>query len=198
MSVPYVPVVARHPARPGTDVDSRDTTTSGPLTNRIGITGHSDLTPSSLPLAHAALRRWLTPRAVVPWVGVSCLAQGSDRLFAALVLDLGGRLEIVLPARDYRDAKVAPDNLAEFDRLLAAATTVRVGGRDRSCREAYMCASTDMLAAVDLLVAVWDGRPAHRPGSTGDVVVAARGKGLPVAVLWPPGAARRPRDAVAA
>jgi hypothetical protein len=159
---------------------------------RIGITGHSDLTGASLPLVSAALRTWLAPRVAAPWLGVSCLARGADQLFAQLVLELGGALEVVLPASDYRARKVEPGELADFDRLLAAATTVTVLGFERSSRAAYMAASTALLHAVDRMVAVWDGRPARRHGSTADVVAAARRLGLPVAVVWPSGAARHP------
>ncbi|MDN5915385.1 MAG: hypothetical protein L0I76_09810 [Pseudonocardia sp.] len=159
-------------------------------TRRIGITGHSDLTVSSLPHVSAALREWLTPRNGTWWVGVSCLARGADQLFAALVLELGGQLEVILPAHDYRSRKVEPDNAAQFDRLLAAAARVTVMDFEQSCRVAYMSASTALLAAVDTVIAVWDGQPARRHGSTGDVVIAARQLELPVTVLWPRCAAR--------
>ncbi len=165
---------------------------------RIGITGHSDLTGPSLPLVSAALRTWLSARADRPWVGVSCLARGADQLFAHLVLELGGGLEVILPASDYRARKVEPGEIAEFDRLLAAATAVTVLSFERSSRAAYMAASTALLHAVDEMVAVWDGQPARRHGSTADVVAAARRLGLPLAVLWPSGAARHPPAAAAA
>jgi hypothetical protein len=59
-----------------------------------------------------------------------------------------------------------------------------------SCRPAYAAANAAMLATVDMLIAVWDGRPGTRKGSTGDVVAAAHQRGLPLTVVWPPGAAR--------
>lgn len=161
---------------------------------RIGITGHSDLTASSLPIVAAALRGWLSTQAVPPWVGVSCLACGADQLFARLALEIGAGLEVILPATDYRARKVAPADAVEFDRLLAAATSVTVLDFDRSSREAYMAASDAVLHTVDLVVAVWDGQPARRHGSTGDVVAAARVLGLPLSILWPAGAVRHPPD----
>ncbi len=56
-------------------------------------------------------------------VGVTCLARGADQAFARAVMDLGGRFEVVLPAADYRDRKVRPDNAADFDELIARAAT---------------------------------------------------------------------------
>lgn len=166
-------------------------TTTGVV--RIGVTGHSDLTPASGPLVSASLHRWLAPRDdQPPWVGVSCLVAGADQLFAALVLGLGGDLEVILPAADYRAHKVTADNIVEFDRLRAAATKVTVLTAAPSWRAAYIAANHALLARVGMVVAVWDGQPARRPGSTADVVAAARRLGLPVEVLWPAGAARQP------
>jgi hypothetical protein len=158
---------------------------------RVGITGHSDLTPAAMPIVTTALRAALAEHAGAGLVGVSCLAPGADQLFAQVVLELGGRLEVILPAADYRDRKVAPDNTAWFDRLLSAATTVQVLGFDRSSRQAYMAASAAMLAQVHTVVAVWDGHPAQRHGGTGDVVATARRLRIPLSVLWPCGASRR-------
>jgi hypothetical protein len=35
-------------------------------------------------------------------VGISCLADGADQLFARAVVDMGGALEVVIPAERYR------------------------------------------------------------------------------------------------
>lgn len=156
---------------------------------RIGITGHSDLTPPSMPVVRATLHARLCGSGA-EWVGVSCLACGADQVFAGLVLELGGRLEVILPAADYRVRKVEAGNAAEFDRLLGRADHVTVLEFDSSCREAYMAASVALLDRVDELIAVWDGHPALRHGSTGDVVAEARRRGMPLTVLWPAGAAR--------
>jgi hypothetical protein len=107
-----------------------------------------------------------------------------------VVLEIGGQLEVVLPAQDYRARKVDPDNAAEFDLLLGAATSVHTIAFAQSCRAAYMVASLAVLAQIDRLVAVWDGCPATRPGSTADVVTAAWRRHLPVTVMWPSNAVR--------
>jgi hypothetical protein len=142
------------------------------------------------------LRRELAHHRDTPLVGVSCLAPGTDQLFAAVVLELGGRLEVVLPAPDYRERKISGPDAVLFDQLLAAASSVRFTGFERSCRPAYLAASAAMLSCVDTVLAVWDGRPATRLGSTGDVVDAARKLALPLTVLWPPGARRLSTAAV--
>ncbi|HEX6360979.1 hypothetical protein [Actinophytocola sp.] len=157
---------------------------------RIGITGHTNLTPASFPLVSDAMRSALATHAAGGLSGVTCLAQGADQVFAHAVLDLGGTLHVVLPSADYRENQVGPDNLPEFDALLDRAATVHTMPFPRSGPAAYMAASEHMLARIDTLIAVWDGKPATHYGGTADVVDAARHCGLPVAVVWPPGANR--------
>jgi hypothetical protein len=156
---------------------------------RIGITGHSNLAPDTVPLVADALRDVLT-RAEHPVVGVTCLARGADQVFTRAVLELGGQIEVVLPASDYRARKVKPENAAEFDDLIGQAATVTTMPYETSNRDAYMAASERVLTTVDAMVAVWDGKPSDGHGGTGDVVAAARKRGLPVTVVWPDSAHR--------
>lgn len=155
---------------------------------RIGITGHSNLTDSTAELVAEELRTILADQPG-PLVGVTCLARGADQVFARVVLDLGGVLEVVLPAKDYRERKVKPDNAADFDSLIAVAS-VHTMPFAESNRDAYMAASEHVLSIVDKMVAVWDGGPSGGYGGTADVVDAARDRGLDVTVVWPEHAAR--------
>lgn len=157
---------------------------------RIGITGHANLTPDTVPLVADGIRTVLAEHAAGGLIGVTCLARGADQVFARVVLDLGGTVEVVLPAADYRDRKVKPDNAAEFDELIGKATTVHTMPFAESGREAYMAASEHVLSTVEFMVAVWDGGPSGGYGGTADVVAAARERGIPVTVVWPGGAER--------
>jgi hypothetical protein len=156
---------------------------------RLGITGHTNLAPGTAALIAAALRELLADVAP-PLVGVTCLARGADQLFAAVVLELGGRVEVVLPAADYRERKVGPDNREAFESLISKAEVVSGLPLQTSDGAAYMQASETVLSTVERVVAVWDGRPAGGYGGTGDVVDAARRRGIPVTVVWPDGATR--------
>lgn len=157
---------------------------------RIGITGHSNLTAATSRLVYQAIEDELAGHRDGELVGVSCLARGADQVFAGVILELGGSLEAVLPAADYRERKVKPDNAAEFDELIAKATVVHTMPFTQSNSEAYMVASEHVLDSVDAMVAVWDGQPSGGHGGTGDVVVAARERGVPVTIIWPGGAER--------
>ena len=157
---------------------------------RVGITGHSNLTPESVPIVADAIAKVLADLGE-PVVGVTCLARGADQIFACAVLETGGEIEVVLPAADYRERKVKPDNRADFEALVSRASKVQVLPFETSNRAAYMAASEAVLGDVEHAVAVWDGQPSDGHGGTGDVVAAARERGIAVTVIWPDGAARR-------
>ncbi|HLU72117.1 MAG TPA: hypothetical protein VKZ82_08040 [Nonomuraea sp.] len=156
---------------------------------RVGVTGHMDLTPATAQLVAEALHAHLEVSGD-DLVGVSCIARGADSLFAEAVLQAGGALEVVLPSRDYREAKVKPDHAEQFDRLLKAVQRVRVMDFDHASRDAYEAANEAVLGSVDEMVAVWDGQPSTGKGGTAEVVAEARARGLKVRVIWPEGAAR--------
>ncbi|MFJ5050262.1 hypothetical protein [Streptomyces sp. NPDC088719] len=157
----------------------------------IAVTGHMDLTDETVPRVRAALRELLAGYSD-DLTGVSCIAAGSDSLFAEVVTAIGGRLVVVIPSRDYREAKVEPDHAAVFDHLVEAAEEVVTLPHPRADRAAYEAANAELLRRADRLVAVWDGTPpSGKGGGTADTVELARRAGLAVDVIWPAGAARR-------
>lgn len=157
----------------------------------LAVTGHTDLTSASVPLVRDALRELLSDHEGPELVGVSCLAAGSDTLFAEAVLAAGGRLVVVLPSQDYRRTKVKPGHAPAFDRFVQAADEVLVMPFATAGRAAYEAANRILLERADRLVAVWNGQPpGGKGGGTADVVLDARAVGLPVDVIWPEGAAR--------
>lgn len=158
---------------------------------RIAVTGHMNLTPDTEHLVYGAVMAELASYAGSDGlVGISCIARGADSIFARAILDSGGRLEVVLPSVDYREAKVKPDQLAQFDFLMGQASEVHVGGCATANRAAYEEANEKLLSSGDLLFAVWDGERGVDKGSTGTVVDQAEERGLPVRVIWPAGARR--------
>ncbi len=122
-------------------------------------------------------------------VGVCCLADGADQIFARAVLDAGGQLEAVIPAQHYRDG-LPTETHAEYDALLAQAATVHKLPSTDSTPDAHMRASQHMLDLADELLAIWDRKPARGYGGTADVVADARQRGMTVHIIWPPGATR--------
>ncbi|MBC3991923.1 hypothetical protein H8N00_24170 [Streptomyces sp. AC563] len=157
----------------------------------LAVTGHIDLTDATTALVREALRHVITQHRDDELTGVSCIAAGADSLFAEAVLEAGGRLVVVIPSRDYREAKVKPAYADTFDRLRLAAHETLVMPHETANRAAYEAANAVLLERADRLVAVWDGAPpSGKGGGTADVVVAAREMGIPVDVVWPEGARR--------
>ena len=156
---------------------------------RLAITGHRGLPDATAELVDAALWAEIGNRADPDLVGLSCLADGADTLFAQAILDHRGALHVIVPAQKYRDGLPA-DHHPTYDALIAQATKVITLDHLESDPEAHMDASLHMIASADELLAVWDGQPARGYGGTADVVIAAREHGLPVTVIWPAGAER--------
>lgn len=160
----------------------------------LAVTGHMDLTDDTRGLVRTALAELIARYGASDVVGVSCIAAGADSLFADAVLDAGGSLIAVVPSEDYRRAKVKAQHAETFDRLIEAAAETVVMPHETANRQAYEAANAELLRRADRLVAVWDGTPpSGKGGGTADTVADAIDAGLPVEVVWPDGAARRPR-----
>jgi hypothetical protein len=154
---------------------------------QLAITGHRGLSAELEAEVDRMIRAAVAANSDV--VGVSCLADGADAVFAQAVLDAGGSLVAVLPASEYRESLPA-DYLPVYDQLLARAGRVVQLPYVTPDPHAYMEAGKRMIDESDSLLAVWDGQPGRGPGGTADVVAYARSQGMPVTVLWPDGAAR--------
>jgi hypothetical protein len=156
---------------------------------RVGVTGHRQLPEGTAQLVREQIDRVLPGHNPPDLVGVSCLADGADQIFAAAVLRAGGSLEVIVPAREYRD-RLPPECHAEYDRLLAKAAAIHRLDYADSTAEAHMAASRTLVDMVDHLIAVWDGQPARSYGGTADVVAYATERAIPVTRVWPEGAHR--------
>jgi hypothetical protein len=157
---------------------------------RIAITGHRNLPIDTEHLVDVVIRVNLSKSGTGDrLVGVSALADGADQIFARAVLDMGGQLEVIVPATRYRDGLPEAAH-AVYDALLSAASKVDQLDYDESTEEAHMAASRAMLDKADRLFAIWDGKPARGYGGTADVVAEAQRRGIPVTIIWPDGASR--------
>jgi hypothetical protein len=155
---------------------------------RIAISGHRGLPQGTARLVDEAVRAALSGQAT-DVIGLSFLADGADQIVASAFLDLGDRIEVIIPAARYREG-LPSGAWPEYDRLLAQADRVYRLHFAESTSEAHMAASRFMLRQADELWAIWDGKPARGYGGTADVVACARESGIPVLVIWPTGASR--------
>lgn len=156
---------------------------------RLGITGHRGLSPAVEVQVRAEVAKLVDATAAEDLVGISCIADGPDAWFAQAVLQHGGRLEVVIPAAEYRES--LPDwHYPVYDELMARAADVHHTGMRESTSQAHQAGSEIVVGLADQLIAVWDGQPARGYGGTADVVAYARRVGVPVQIVWPEGASR--------
>ena len=155
----------------------------------IGVSGHQNLPATARHQAERDIRALLA-RQPGPVTGLSGLAAGADHLFAELVLAAGHQLHAVIPCHGYEDT-FDGDALAAYWRLRAAAAAVTELDFVHPSETAFDAAGKYVVEHCDLLVAVWDGQPAHGLGGTGDAVAHAREVGRDVLITWPEGVRRR-------
>ena len=155
----------------------------------VGFTGHQNITPMTKRVVARAITGELAAQADASMAGVSSLAAGADQIFAFCVLAVGGQLTFIQPSAGYRGTLRGSD-LLRYDSLLPLASTVEVLPFDEPSERAYYAAGQRVVDMCDLLLAVWDGKPAGGLGGTADIVAEAREKGKAVTVIWPDGAAR--------
>src|SRR4051794_9501775 len=105
---------------------------------RIAITGHRDLSRRTAKSVGRGIRRFLrTHRSLT---GLTCLADGSDQLFARIVLERGGSIEAFIAARRFADT-LRPENRATYESLYRQSTRVRTVPSEDPGPESYMYAS---------------------------------------------------------
>jgi len=114
---------------------------------------------------------------------ISSLAEGADRIVAHRALQIGFELQCPLPFhRDEYEKDF--DNLEsrqEYRALLQRATSVfELDGSHVHSPQAYLAVGRLLTTHCDVLIAVWDGKPATGVGGTGQVVEEALLLGVPV------------------
>ena len=130
-------------------------------------------------------------------VAVSALASGADQIFAAAAIRRRWLLDAVLPfPRDeyVKDFALEPKALEGFNALVQEARAVFALDGQRASdptavNRAYEAAGLVMLAKIDLLCAVWHGKPAEGVGGTALIVASAVEDGIPVILIDPSGKA---------
>ncbi|MFJ3905669.1 hypothetical protein [Streptomyces sp. NPDC090025] len=156
---------------------------------RVGVTGHRGLGVEAESRVRELLQATVGTYDPDELIGVSCIADGPDAWFAEYVLAHGGRLEVVVPADEYRES-LPEEHWPTYDRLMDNAAEVHLTGMADSNSASHMAGSEILVGLVDELLAVWDGKPAWGFGGTADVVSYAERTGVQVRILWPEGASR--------
>jgi hypothetical protein len=154
----------------------------------VGITGHQALTPATKKLVSRAVEEYFSHEGLL--VAITSLAAGTDQICAQVMLDLGGKIVVVLPSEKYEQSFQLKEDRAAFRRYLARADCVVRMPFTAPSEEAYWAAGQEIVKRSSQLLAVWDGRPAGGLGGTADVVRYAYANDKSVTTIWPEGARR--------
>ncbi len=151
---------------------------------RVGVTGHRylaeiDTLRESARRAFEEIEAWFEDRKLTV---LSPLAEGADRLVADVGLERGA--ELVAPLPMPRDSYITDFDTAEsrqhFDDLIDEAEEVIELPEAETRRECYTQVGEWILDEADVLIAVWDGRPAQGEGGTADIARRALDRDMPV------------------
>lgn len=155
------------------------------------MVGHTDLTPETLTLVEAELHARLVRQADGA-KGVVRVGAGLPLAFGRAAREAGRPLVVVLPAQGSVPAALPHRDRRAAGELLRLAAQTRLVPYDPEGRDACVGADERMITTSRLLLAVWDGSPADGRDATAHLVAFARARNVPVEIVWPPGATRRP------
>lgn len=150
---------------------------------RVGVTGHQQLEDSKAWTWVTRVMRDELARVPPPLIGVTSLAVGADQLLARLVLEVGGTIYAVLPFADI-ERSFSPEDVPAYRELLRQAT-VEVLDTHGTDEDAYLAAGQKVVELSDIVLAVWNGKPAKGRGGTADVVAYAIRRGVPLIHIDP-------------
>jgi len=158
-----------------------------PLFHVVGFTGHRHLADETgVASGITSILQQLQSEAPGEWIAQSSAAEGADLLFvrAALQLGLGWEAVLPLPLADFAQ-DFSPERWAEIRKLIDRAERLEVAAEPGSRDEAYLSGGFEIVNSCDVLLAVWDGKPARGKGGTADIVAYARAMARPVVIFNP-------------
>jgi len=136
---------------------------------KIGITGHQRISdPSTWPWVRNAIVEQLENAESL--TGISSLAIGADQLFAQCVLEASGTLIAIIPFPDYERTFKQSDEKQKYINLKNQAAKVQILPDISDDQQSYLDAGKLVIELCEVLLAVWDGKPAKGKGGTGDAV----------------------------
>lgn len=152
----------------------------------IGFSGHRDLGDSTTVAAGVQAALDLLAGHHAPVAAVSSAASGSDTLFLEEVARRGIPFFLLLPFHRTRfEQDFVHDDWRRVEALLDQALDVQDLGDTDAPEEAYLETGVRVVDRADVMVAVWDGKPARGVGGTAEVVDYARDLGRPLIIVDP-------------
>lgn len=149
----------------------------------IGVSGHQQRDDLDWSWTRSAIADILHGAAPVERA-LTSLAVGTDQVFAEEALLQSIDVDAIIPFDGYERC-FEGRAVESYRDLLKRCDDVVVLDRAGSDQEAFLAAGIRVADECDLLIAVWDGKPAEGLGGTADVVAHALSRGRAVAHLDP-------------
>lgn len=152
----------------------------------VGVSGHRWITETAelLSVIDEVFEKINQVYSISSFKVISPLAEGADRIIARRSISLANAyLVALLPFREKEYLKdfSTPESVQEFQELFhqAKQTTELPGSSVRE--EAYIALGKTLLDRCEILITIWDGKPANGRGGTAEIAQEARRRGLPMA-----------------
>lgn len=149
---------------------------------KIGITGHRKLEAKEdvRNRLRQAIEEILKEKHEQTFEAYSCLASGSDSIFAEVAIEMEGTLKAVLPfpVAEYKNDFYGTE-MVLFSELLSNDPSpeiiqAKIPENSEERNEAYLKAGEAIVDKCDVLIAVWDGEKSNGKGGTADIVDYAK------------------------
>jgi hypothetical protein len=135
---------------------------------KIGITGHRHLgDPTTQHSVREKLESLIRKHARPGDEALSGMAIGADHIFAEVALAAELRLHAVIAGRGYETTFAPGDEREAVEALMRKASDITTVDFSEPSEAAFEAVGQRIVDHCDILVAVWDGKPARGRGGTG-------------------------------
>jgi hypothetical protein len=136
---------------------------------KVGITGHQNIGSQDTIKWTTENLKEIIQEANID-LGITCLARGADQLYAELIQNYHIPYIAIIASKDYQKTFTDMTSLKTFESLIKTAKEVKILDYEKANEQAFFDAGKLMVDNSDMIIAVWDGKPAKGLGGTGDVV----------------------------
>lgn len=135
---------------------------------KVGITGHQDIgSKNAVDWAKREIDKLIHEYGVT--LGLTSLARGADQLYAQVLQNHRIPYVAIVPGKDY-EATFSNEWRDSYRHYLQHAEKITVLNHDKADEQAFFDAGKHVVDSSDLMIAVWNGKPAKGLGGTADAV----------------------------
>lgn len=136
---------------------------------KVGITGHQHLGSEETISWISSVLESVIDQSNID-VGITSLAVGADQLFAEVLKKKHIRYIVIIPSDEYEKTFKDRNHVEKYRDLLHSASDTMKMSFPEPSETAFYAAGKEMVNLADLIIAIWDGRPAKGLGGTADIV----------------------------